>query len=265
MATDERGLPTTDEAVDGTPFDFYSDKLDNMSPQFEKMEADNVQAELAMLHRYDLAHMKPSDRLSADVLGWFLENQSKSTKYLYYDYPVNQMFGTQSQLPDFMMTMHPLKRPKDAENYIRRLSHFGAAFDQTIAGLEVRREKGIVPPRFVLDRVLKEMKDFTAHPALENPLVATFSSRIDTLKGLDETRRKDLVAGAAHEVEGTVYPAYAKLIAECECENGCPGCVGPIGDTGPHAKAVALRILTLIIETEARGSAEPQRMSEAAL
>ena len=27
-----------------------------------------------------------------------------------------------------------------------------------------------------------------------------------------------------------------RLIAECECENGCPGCVGPIGNTGPLAK-----------------------------
>jgi DEAD/DEAH box helicase domain-containing protein len=37
-----------------------------------------------------------------------------------------------------------------------------------------------------------------------------------------------------------------QLIADCECENGCPGCVGPVGDTGPMAKAVALRILNLL-------------------
>ena len=37
-----------------------------------------------------------------------------------------------------------------------------------------------------------------------------------------------------------------RLIAECECENGCPGCVGPIGNTGPLAKAAALRILDLL-------------------
>ena len=35
--------------------------------------------------------------------------------------------------------------------------------------------------------------------------------------------------------------AHARLIAECECENGCPGCVGPVGNTGPLAKAAALR------------------------
>jgi DEAD/DEAH box helicase domain-containing protein len=36
------------------------------------------------------------------------------------------------------------------------------------------------------------------------------------------------------------------LIAGCECQHGCPTCVGPIGDTGPMAKSVALRILELI-------------------
>ena len=34
-----------------------------------------------------------------------------------------------------------------------------------------------------------------------------------------------------------------ELIAGCECEHGCPTCVGPIGNTGPLAKTVALRIL----------------------
>ena len=36
------------------------------------------------------------------------------------------------------------------------------------------------------------------------------------------------------------------LIAGCGCERGCPTCVGPIGNTGPLAKTVALRILDLI-------------------
>jgi DEAD/DEAH box helicase domain-containing protein len=36
------------------------------------------------------------------------------------------------------------------------------------------------------------------------------------------------------------------LIAGCQCQQGCPGCVGPIGNTGPLAKTVALRILDLL-------------------
>jgi DEAD/DEAH box helicase domain-containing protein len=34
-----------------------------------------------------------------------------------------------------------------------------------------------------------------------------------------------------------------ELIVGCPCESGCPSCVGPEGNTGPHAKAVASRIL----------------------
>jgi DEAD/DEAH box helicase domain-containing protein len=39
-----------------------------------------------------------------------------------------------------------------------------------------------------------------------------------------------------------------RLISECDCESGCPGCVGPIGHTGPLAKVAALRILDLLLD-----------------
>ena len=42
--------------------------------------------------------------------------------------------------------------------------------------------------------------------------------------------------------------ATRRLIAECSCESGCPGCVGPFGNTGPLAKTAALRILDLLLE-----------------
>jgi DEAD/DEAH box helicase domain-containing protein len=49
-----------------------------------------------------------------------------------------------------------------------------------------------------------------------------------------------------------------RLIAECPCESGCPGCVGPIGNTGPLAKSAALRILDLLLESmTAEGRALP--------
>jgi DEAD/DEAH box helicase domain-containing protein len=39
-----------------------------------------------------------------------------------------------------------------------------------------------------------------------------------------------------------------RLIGDCECATGCPGCVGPVGNTGPLAKTVALRILDLLTQ-----------------
>ena len=37
-----------------------------------------------------------------------------------------------------------------------------------------------------------------------------------------------------------------ELIASCSCDHGCPTCVGPVGETGPEAKPVALLILDRI-------------------
>jgi DEAD/DEAH box helicase domain-containing protein len=41
--------------------------------------------------------------------------------------------------------------------------------------------------------------------------------------------------------------AARRLITECPCPSGCPGCVGPAGGSGPRAKGVAVRILDLLM------------------
>ena len=45
------------------------------------------------------------------------------------------------------------------------------------------------------------------------------------------------------EVQDRLLEASADLIAGCECERGCPSCVGPIGEIGPQGKRVALALL----------------------
>ena len=51
-----------------------------------------------------------------------------------------------------------------------------------------------------------------------------------------------------HRLHRELLEATRRLISECACESGCPGCVGPIGNTGPLAKTAALRILELLID-----------------
>ena len=46
------------------------------------------------------------------------------------------------------------------------------------------------------------------------------------------------------------------LISSCDCESGCPMCVGPIGETGPLAKKVALRILQHLLAGTDAATAE---------
>ena len=49
------------------------------------------------------------------------------------------------------------------------------------------------------------------------------------------------------EMHDLLLERTRELIAGCPCESGCPSCVGPEGNTGPHAKAVASAILDRIV------------------
>jgi DEAD/DEAH box helicase domain-containing protein len=64
-------------------------------------------------------------------------------------------------------------------------------------------------------------------------------------------------------MDGDLRARTRDLIARCECEHGCPTCVGPVGDTGPHARAVALRILDLIGAGSAPSSPAPPGVAAA--
>ena len=54
-------------------------------------------------------------------------------------------------------------------------------------------------------------------------------------------------------MNGELLEASRRLITECSCESGCPLCVGPVGDTGPLAKTVALRILDALGQERLEG------------
>jgi DEAD/DEAH box helicase domain-containing protein len=48
-------------------------------------------------------------------------------------------------------------------------------------------------------------------------------------------------------MHGQLLADTRHLIASCACERGCPTCVGPVGESGPLAKTVALAILERLL------------------
>jgi uncharacterized protein (DUF885 family) len=119
-----------------------------------------------------------------------------------------------------MMDMHPLVSKLEACNYIKRLSKFGIKFDQVLEGLRIREQKGFLPPRFVIKRVLDEMTTFIGTPAAENPLCKVFKEKLTKIKKISTAEQKALVEQAVSTIERIVYPAYQKLIDYCAALEG---------------------------------------------
>ena len=208
-------LLTSIGVLDGTPFDGCNGQLDDYSLAGQAEDLRFVTRQLAILRRYDRSRMTPQQLLSCQVLEWFLADQVEGARFQFDDYPVNQLFGVQNGLPDFMINTHPLKRPRDAENYLKRVAQFPRVIDETIEGLRERERRHVVPPRFVLAEVLTEMRGFTGKPAPENPLYANFDTKTAAIAKLAPGKRQELLKRLAASIETGVYPAYGRLIDYC--------------------------------------------------
>ena len=193
--------------------DFYSDKLDDSSPAHEEEMSQRLKDGAATLGEYDRS--KLDDKLSYDVLSYFMKMQLEGDRFRHYNYPVNQMFGVQSSLPDFMVQQHPINSAKDARNYIRRLDAFREKFVQVIESLKLREAENIIPPQFTVDAVLAQMRNFVVPPANENVLYTSFREKLDKLPAgsVSAADREDLLKRAEASINGYVYPAYRDLTA----------------------------------------------------
>lgn len=194
--------------------DFYSDKLDDASPAHDAEMAEMIRANVDTLHRYDRASFDANAALSYDVLDYFLSIQVEGDKFRDHDFPVNQLQGIQSSLPNFMATTHQVNNRHDADAYIARLDRFPQKFAEVLEGLKLRESKGVIPPAFTVDEVIAQMQGFIDKPAKENMLYTSFSEKLDKVPAdqIDDAARKALLADVEGSIDRNVYPAYRTLI-----------------------------------------------------
>ena len=198
--------------IDNSLLDFHSDDLTDSSPARAQKLADKTRSDLELLRSYDREDQSKSQQLSTDILEWFIDDAVRGERFMYHSYPVNQLCGVQSNLPSFMDATHQVKNKKSAENYIARLSKFGIKFDQVIEGLKLREEKGIIPPKFVIEKVLIEMRNFVIQPVDENILFVSFQMKVEKVKEFEKESAGKLFADVREQIEKTVFPAYQRMI-----------------------------------------------------
>ena len=194
--------------------DFYGNKLDDVSVKHEQEQADMVQHELDTLHSYDTSGMSREQMLSYDTLEYFLRIQVEGDKFRDLDYPVNQMFGVQSSLPNFMAQVHQVKSAGEAKDYVARLNAFPTKFAQLIEALKLRESKGAIPPQFTVDEVITQMQGFIGKPVKENLLYATFKEKLDKIPAgeMDAATREKYLGEVETAVAQKVYPSFTQLI-----------------------------------------------------
>lgn len=193
------------------------DKLDDMSEARQDEDIAIARADLERLRTFDVAKLDEQARISHAVYEQMMKDRIEGDRWRHHDYPYNQMFGWQSDLPAFFVTAHVVDSKADAEAYIARLRATKAFLGQIDDGVKLRAEKGVIPPKFVFPIVLRNARVVITGAPFDNSgkdstLLADFKGKVAKLD-LPQADRDRLVADATAALLDSVKPAFDHLIA----------------------------------------------------
>jgi len=171
---------------------------------------------LTELARFDSAKMTESQRISAELMQWQLRIVSDEEFYLDYTFPLEQMNGANVDLVDNLIVGHPVLTEKDAENYLAALKEASNRIDEAVAESRRLDGKGILPPKFILEVTIDQMKDFIDPPPAENPFVTVFAQKMEAIPEITPDKREELRSKAEKIVVNRIYPAWKKAITQLE-------------------------------------------------
>ena len=191
------------------------DKWDDNSEEKALKDLAQTKADLVTLNSIDRAQLDAATQVSYDLKKQDLEASIADFKWRYHNYPVNQMFGTHSMVPAFLINQHQISNVKEANDYIARLNGVPGVFDQLITGLEIRADKNIIAPKFVFPHVIDSSKNIIKGAPFEqgedSTLLADFKRKVNALE-IDQAEKDALISKATEALKTAVKPAYSKLI-----------------------------------------------------
>ncbi|BAO56759.1 DUF885 domain-containing protein [Nonlabens marinus] len=166
------------------------------------------------------AALEGQDLLSYKLYKNLQEQAIEDYEYRLYTYPVNQMHGMHAEVPAFLINMHLIDNEEDAEAYISRLEGIEPLFSDLVEGLQLRESNGILLPRFVYEKVLKDSRNLLMGEPFENSnqkstLLADFEDKIAKIK-LSKSKKAELMKSAKMALVQHVKPAYENLILALE-------------------------------------------------
>ena len=191
------------------------DKWDDDSEASALEDLEITKKNLTRLTAIDRNKLDANTQVSYDLMQQSLENGIADFKWRYHNYPVNQMFGTHSMVPAFLINQHQITSVEDAKAYISRLNGVTKVFDQLIDSLEIRAQKGIIAPKFVFPHVIESSKNIIKGAPFEkgddSTLLADFKRKVNKLE-ISEPEKTALIKEATDSLKSSIKPSYHKLI-----------------------------------------------------
>ena len=206
-------LATSTQYFSGAEQEALDRQLTPQTPARRKKMIALAKQGIARLDKWMAGPLDETQKISAAVMRWSLSNTVANEPFEDYGFVFQQFSGTQVGLVNFMTQTHPLRRASDVDSYLARLEQVGTRMDEALARARAATGRGLIPPRFILERAQFQADTFLKPAAAQNVLVTSLESRSAALKDLAPEARTAAIARATRIVEEKVRPAYARVQA----------------------------------------------------
>ena len=179
-------------------------QLTDRSAQGQQRIADQLREDLALADAVDVSALSAATRTSFAVVRSAYATALQGFALPYGDvavggwrntpYVVIQNVGAYLDIPRFIDTDHRIENAADAEAYLARLESYARQLDGELGRIEAARAAGLVPPVFLIDKALTQLRLSIDGARVGGALVESIARRTQTIPGTWVERARAIAA-----------------------------------------------------------------------
>ncbi|MGH9579996.1 MAG: DUF885 domain-containing protein, partial [Terriglobales bacterium] len=185
----------------------YNDKLSDFS---QRAIDDDIAQSGKFLKRFeaiDTAGFPEQEALNKVLMVRYLKNQLEDARWKEWEMPVTQISGVHLDYPQ-LISLLSFASEKDYEDFIARMRQFPALMDQTIVQMRNGMRDGLMPPKFLLEKVVTQAENMAAETPEKSAWSLPLAKLPESLSTAEQKRLREKYLAA---VRDSVLPAYAKF------------------------------------------------------
>jgi uncharacterized protein (DUF885 family) len=196
-------------------------QLTDRSAEGQRKIANQVRQDLDRAERFDTSGLDHATRTSVEVVRSAYSTAAEGFALPYGDitvgswrntpYVVIQNVGAYLDIPRFLDSDHPVENAADADAYLARMQAYAKLLDGELGRIQDARGKGLVPPAFLIDKALPQMRLSARNARAGGSLVESIERRTKNIPGNWGERAKAIAAQ-------DIAPALDRQIAELETQ-----------------------------------------------
>jgi uncharacterized protein (DUF885 family) len=166
---------------------------------------------LLKLAAIDPTGLTDQEKISQDLLLRTFELDEEDAEFKEWEMPVNQMGGIYSDYPQLAAELD-FSTVKDYDDWIARLHALPTAFAQVTENMSIGMEDGRVPPKYLLEKALVQVKDLANQKPEDSPLALPLKNFPAAIPAAEQERIKTATLDAIAKEDLPAYTRFARFL-----------------------------------------------------